>query len=162
MVLQSQSGILPSASMTFFTNWLKLFSSRSQCSSLIRMKGRSFSQKYLSIVGSLAAPVGSYYNELYGKCLKWAAQSKMDFTLCWKSCLNLLQILSAKVRSSPRFFWKKLLNSAQVTRASFAERRLCWGYCWATTAYKNKAAKRTRLGPLALAVSKWFSHYWQK
>ena len=34
----------------------------------------------------------------------------------------MLQILSAKARSSPRFVCRKFLNSVQVNRASFAER----------------------------------------
>ena len=135
----------------------KLSSSRSQCSSSAKIEGFKPSQKYLSIVGLVEAPNGSYFNKIDYRYFRWLAQSNIDLAWYWRSRLNLPQILLAKARLSFRFFLKKSLNSAHVIGAPL-ERRLCWCQCYTTDLQRNEGANGMQLGPLALTMSKWSLH----
>ena len=156
-----QKADLASASMVFLTIWSKLSSSRSRYSSSAKTEDFRPSRKYLSIIGLVGAPTGSYSNKMDCRCSRWATQSSTDSAWYWESYLNLLQMLLAKAWLFPRFFLRKSLNSAHIIGAP-SERCLYWCQCCTTDLWRNKAANRMRLGPLAPVVSKWFSHSWQK
>ena len=99
-----------------------------------------------------------------------------------KNCLQLLQICSpiqnvlllilevsfdlgpVTIDKGSKLQQKKVLNFSQVIRIELSA--LCFRlYCCQLKLIRScrkDAAKRIWLGPLALAVAKWSSHYWQK
>lgn len=112
------------ASTAFLIIWSKFSSSRSYCFSFAKIKGFRLSRKYLSISDLVGAPTGLYFDKMNYKCFRWAAQSSTNLAWYWKSFLNLLQMLLATARSSPKFFLRNSLNSAHVIRI-FSKQCLC-------------------------------------
>ena len=77
----SRRADLTLASTAFLTIWLKLSSSKSQCSSSAKTEGFRPSWKYVSIIGLVRAPIGSYSNWIGCRCFRWAVQSNTN--LAW-------------------------------------------------------------------------------
>ena len=76
------------ATTAFFTIWTKLSNLWSLFCSSAKMDGYKLFWKYLSIVGLVRAPTGSYANKIDCKCSRCAVYSNTDSWWCWETCLN--------------------------------------------------------------------------
>ena len=117
------------ATTTFFIIWTKLSNSWSLFCNSAKMDGRKPYQKYLSIVDLVGAPTRLYANKINYKCLRCAAYFNTDSCWCWETRLNWLRMLLAKVQLSPRFVWRKFLNSPYVVGSLASEQPFCWCHC---------------------------------
>ena len=69
----------------------------------------------MQIIASLAgAQSTSDLVKINKRHSRWATQSYTDLFWYWELRFILLQIPSTKALESPKFLWKKLLNSSQV------------------------------------------------
>ena len=125
MMARDRRFALALAATAIFTIWRKFFNSWSSFCSSAKMDGRRPFRKYLSIVGLAGVPYGLYANKIDCRCLRCAAHSSTDSCWCWETRFNWLRMLLVKAQSSPRFIWRKSLNSSYVIGFSTSERCFC-------------------------------------
>ena len=112
-----------------------------------KMDGHRPFRKYLSIVDLTRAFTGSYANKIDCKYSRCTVHCNSDSCWYWEIHLNRLRMLLAKVRSFPRFFWRKSLNSSYIIRSFiFLEQCFVSAIAGLLPCRKTRQQKRLDLG----------------
>lgn len=106
----------------------------------------------------------SNFNGIDWRYLRQAVKSCIFSSWHWVIFLTFFQVLSTKTRKSLRFLHRKALNCFYISSSGLKANKQCL-YCnhyYGILFCNNKVAKKSWLELIAWAVTKCFSHYWQK